>query len=260
MILAGLAAFAASLAAGDYQKANDLFQKEQFGEASEALNRALQQDPTYIPAWTLRGRMAMAFNRFDIARAAFLKAVQLDASSPHAQFMLGFFYYVDNDFTRAVPALETAARLNPADARALLYLAMSNEGLAKPELALDLYQKTIALEAQLHKPSPETHTAYGRLLFSLGRMDESATQVARVLDLDPKSRDGHYERGRIAFERGDAAGAVADGEKALGQPGKGTTDRQIQFLLARAYAKLGRSEDAAAHRKLFEQLPMTLRR
>jgi Flp pilus assembly protein TadD len=260
MILAGFVAFAASLATGDYQKANDLFQKQQFGAASEALNRALQQDPTYVPAWTLRGKMAMAFNRFDIARAAFLKAVSLEPSSAHAQFMLGFFYYVDNDFTKAVPALETAARLNPADARPLLYLAMSNEGLAHPELALTLYEKTIALETQLGKPNPETHTAYGRLLFSLGRMDESALQVARVLELDAKSRDGHYERGRLAFESGDAAAAVANGETALGEPGTGTTDRQIHFLLARAYAKLGRKEEAAAHRRLFEQSPMTLRR
>ena len=260
MILAGLALLAASLATGDYQIASNAFRKQQFGEASEALNRALKQDPTFVPAWILRGRMALAFNQFDIARAAFLRAVSLDSSSANTQFMLGFFYYVDNDFSNAVPALEKAAQLNPADATALLYMAMSVEGLANPELALTLYQKTVALEKSLGKPNPETHTAYGRLLFSLGRMEESAIQAARVLELDPNSRDGHYERGRIALERGEAMAAVADGERALGEPGTGTTDRQIHFLLARACAKAGRNEEAAAHRRQFEQLPMTLRR
>ena len=139
----------------------------------------------------------MAFNRFDIARAAFLKAVDLEPASAYAQFMLGFFYSFDNDFAKAAAPLETVSRLDPKDPRAFFYLALTEEGLARPDLALPLYQKTIVLETEAGKPNAETYTAYGRLLFSLGRYDESAAQVSRVLELDPKSRDGHYERGRL---------------------------------------------------------------
>ncbi|MGH9664220.1 MAG: tetratricopeptide repeat protein, partial [Bryobacteraceae bacterium] len=171
-----------------------------------------------------------------------------------------FFYYFDNDFIRAVPPLEAAARLDPKDPRPVRYLAMSQEGLAHPDLALTLYQKTIELETHSGKPDPETHTAYGRLLFILGRYDESAQQVARVLELDPNSRDGHYELGRLAFRKGDFTAAAAAGEAALKERGPGTTDREIHFLLARAYLRLGKKELAELHRKQFEASPPTLRR
>lgn len=260
MSLFVMAALLSSLASENYERANQLFQRQQFAEAADALDLALKEDPNYVPAWTLRGKIAMAFDRFDMARAAFTKAVRLDPNSAYAQFMLGFFHYVDNDFTKAVAPLETAARLNPKDPRALLYLAMSHEGLAHTDLALSLYQKTIALETASGKPGAETHTAYGRLLFSLGRYDESAEQVARVLAIDPGSRDGHYEQGRLLFEKGEFVAAAAEGEKALEARGAGTTDRQIHFLLARAYARAGNRELADAHREKFEASPMTLRR
>ncbi len=244
----------------DYRQANLLFQQQKFTEAAESLDRSLKEDPTYVAAWTLRGKIAMAFNRFDIAREAFIKAVKLAPQSEYSHFMLGFFYYVDNDFVKAVPALQAASQLDPKNPQPQLYLAMSQEGLAKPELAVASYLRTIQLEAAAGKPNPDTHVAYGRLLLTLGRREESAEQVAQVLRLDPDSRDGHYELGRLSFEKGEFAEAAKEGEYALRQKGSGTTDRQIHFLLSRAYSKAGEKQLAALHRKQFEASPATLRR
>jgi Tfp pilus assembly protein PilF len=249
-----------SLGQQQYERANDLFGRQQFSEAAKALDLAIKEDPSFVPAWTLRGKIAMAFDRFDFARAAFERAVHLDPKSANAQFMLGFFYYVDNDFSRALAPLERAFQLDPNDPRALLYLALSQEGLAHSDLAAPLYLKTIKLETKLGRPSAETHTAYGRLLFTLGRDEESAQQVALVLQLNPESRDGNYEAGRLAFEKGDFGKAADAGEKALRQPGAGTLDRQIHFLLTRAYSKLGNVTLAELHRRAFESSPPTLRR
>jgi len=260
MMFAATLLLAAAIAPENYERANKLFTQRQFTQAGEALDLAIQENPNFVPAWTLRGKLAMAYDRFDVAKAAFLRAVHLDPNSAHAQFMLGFFYYVDNDFSNAVPALESALRLNPNDSRALLYLALSEDGLARPALAVSLYEKTIELETKTGQPNPETHTAYGRLLFTLDRNEESAQQVAEVLRLDPHSRDGHYESGRLAFAKGDFEKAALEGEKALTEPGSGTLDRQIHFLLTRAYSKLGNHALAKLHRKEFEASPPTLRR
>jgi tetratricopeptide (TPR) repeat protein len=243
-----------------YKWANEFFQQQRFAEAGEALDHSLQEDPNYVPALTLRGKLAMAFNHFDAARQAFERAAELAPESSYAQFMLGFFHYVDNDFVKAIPALEKASSLDPADTRAVFYLAMSQEGLARPDLAAALYEKAITLETRQGKSNPETHTAYGRLLFSLGRFEESEQQVARVLAIDPASRDGHYERGRLRFESGAFEQAAVEGEKALAAVGIGTTDRQIHFLLVRVYSRLGKKELAELHRMKFEISPPTLRR
>jgi tetratricopeptide (TPR) repeat protein len=250
----------ASSAVDQYNRANALFQQRRFTEAGEAIERALEADPRYVPALTLRGKLAMALERNTVARESFEKAAGLAPDSAYAQFMLGFFYYLENDFRKSVPALERASRLNPADPRAVLYLALSQEGLAQPDLAIPLYRKAMELETRAGKADPETYTAYGRLLFALGRFEESARQVERVLELNPRSRDGHYERARLMLEARKFAEAAEEGEKALRSPPPGATERQIHFVLARAYAQLGRQDLYELHRRKLEESPASLRR
>jgi tetratricopeptide (TPR) repeat protein len=102
--------------------------------------------------------------------------------------------------------------------------------------------------------------AYARLLFAQGDLEGSAKQIARALQLDANSRDAHYELGRIHFENADWNKAADEGEKAFRLPGVGTTDRQIHYLLARAYAKSGNREAADKHLALFKASGASLRR
>jgi tetratricopeptide (TPR) repeat protein len=257
-LLSVLLFLAANDGSSDYRQANELFQTGRFVEAGQALDRALTANPNLVPALTLRGKLAMAFNRFDDAREAFTKAVKLEPDSAYTNFLLGFFFYVDNDFKQAIAPLQRALRLNPSDARAAFYLALTYEGLAQPDTAIESYERTLALEKA--KPSAETLTAYGRLLFTLGRYSDARVRIDRALQIDPKSRDAHYERGRLLFEQGKFAEAAAEGERALTIPGPGTLDRQIHFLLARAYKKAGNDAKAAHHLAAFKASPATLRR
>ena len=243
-----------------YDQANSLFQQRRFQEAEAALNASLRADPNLAPALTLKGKLAMGLNRFDVARECFEKAASIEPKSPYVQFLLGFFHYVDNDFVRAIPALERARSLKPDDARTHFYLALSQEGVANPTEATKLYLRTIELESAGGKPQADTHVAYGRLLFVQGDLNASAKQIARALQLDPNSRDAHYELGRIHFENAEWSKAADGGEIALRLPGVGTTDRQIHYLLTRAYAKSGNREAAGKHLALFKASGASLRR
>ncbi len=243
-----------------YNQANTLFQQQRFEEAEIALNSALGAAPTLVPALTLKGKLAMGLNRFDIARQCFEKAASLEPASAYVQFLLGFFHYVDNDFAKAIPALEKARDLNPDDSRSYFYLALSYEGTANIEEAQKLYLHTIDLEHEQKKPLADTHVAYGRLLFAQGDIQASEKQIAIALDLAPESRDAHYEQGRIHFERSEWRKAIEEGQKAFALPGVGTTDRQIHFLLARGYAKTGNTELAARHLAAFHESGASLRR
>ena len=253
-----VAALLASAAVLNYQRANELFSKGRYEEAGKALDQSLREDPNMVPALTLKGKLAMGLNRFDEAREALTKAAALEPASSYVQFLLGFFHYVDNDFRKALPPLQTAARLDAQDARATFYLALTYEGLAQPDAALGWYDRTLAL--QKDHPSADTFTAYGRLLFTLGRYAESRQRIDRALQLDPNSRDAHYELGRLLFEDGKFAEAAAQGERALAIPGVGTLDRQIHFLLARAYRKTGEGAKADDHLAKFKASGVSLRR
>lgn len=250
----------AAAASGHYDRANSYFGQQRFAEADAELSEALREDPNLVPALTLRGKLAMALNRFDEARDALRRAAALEPKSAYVQFLLGFFYYVDNDFRKAIPPLELARQLNPKDPRVAFYLALSEEGLGAAEKAVLLYETTIDLEKSAGHPTADVHVAYARLLFSLGRYEGAQAQITVALGLDPKSRDAHYEQGRLWFEGGQFGKAAEQGEQALVIPGVGTLDRQIHFLLAKTYAKLNKKALADAHLAAFKASGVSLRR
>jgi Flp pilus assembly protein TadD len=64
----------------------------------------------------------------------------------------------------------------------------------------------------------------------------------------------------LRFERRDYASAIKHGRRALELPGVGTTERQIHYLLARAYGQAGQKELAEVHLTKFRAAQPTLRR
>src|SRR5215203_2423682 len=116
-----------------YQKADALFQKQQFDQSLAAIEEALQLNPKLVPALTLKARLAMAANRFDVAIVCLRQAVEIEPDSAGNQFLLGFALYVENDFVRALEPLERASKLIPGDARTSFYLALTLEGLGRSD-------------------------------------------------------------------------------------------------------------------------------
>ena len=167
--------------------------------------------------------------------------------------MLGFFFYVANDFAQALPALTKAVTLDRSDANSVFYLAMTQEAMSHPTR-----KPCGSTQGRLHcksAPAVRTPTLIRRTrAYSLHWVASTKARgrSRRVLQIDPTSRDGHYEQGRLYFDAGRYADAAYEGGKAPQSKGLGTTDRQIHFLLTRAYTKMGDAARAEAHRKLFE--------
>jgi len=243
-----------------YQKAQALFQQQQLQPALAAVEEALKLQPDYAAALTLKARLALAAERYDVALACLTRAAALAPDDAATQFLLGFTRYVENDFKHALTALERARQLRPGDARTHFYLALTYEALAQTAEARAAYEQALKLEAPTSAAFADTAVAYARWLFTLGQLTESEKLIDRALQAESDSRDAHYEKGRLLFERHDYAAAAQHGERALTLSSVGTTDRQIHFLLAKAYAKTGQNELAAAHLAKFRALPAPLRR
>lgn len=235
------------------RKGNELLRAQRLEEAKREIDEALKENPRYVPALTLQGRLAMATGDNAGARSAFSRAAELAPESSAAQFLLGFFYYVENDFTRARAPLEKARKLG--DVRAPLFLALTLEGLALAAEAAPVYLEAVRIEEKSRTPAVEARVAYARFLFILGKREEAQAVIARALAANPRSREAHYEQARLHAEASDPAACVAQALEALSLPGEGVSDRQIHFLLARAYGLLGNSERAAYHKQRMEALP-----
>jgi len=246
-LLAAITAAAQSPGQGSYEKANSLFVAKNFAESQAAVEEALRLDPKLIPALTLKAKLAMASNRFDIARQSLERALAVDPNAAYAQFLYGLEAYMTNEMKLALPRFRRARQLAPSDPRAALYLGLVTESIGNPADALALYQEAVQLEKNAGQPQAETLLPGARLLMLMGRLEESEQWIRQTVKLAPKSRDAHFELARLLVKKGAAAQAATEGEMALGLSEGVVTDTAIHYLLIRAWQQAGNPERAAAH-------------
>ncbi len=232
-----------------YVKADKLFVAKRFPECLAALDESLTADPKLVPALTLKAKLAMTINRFDVARQSLDQALQVAPNSANIHFLYGLAAYLTNDLRAAQSRFETARKLNPADPRAAYYLGLTRESQGQPVEALKLYEQAARLEKP---PTIETLLAPARLLLLQGRFDETTQWINRALKAHPTSRDAHFEHARLLMKKGDPAAATQAAESAIQLSGE-TTDAQIHYLLIRAYQSNGQPQKAQAHTDALKQ-------
>ena len=243
-----------------YDNAKDALAKMQFSRADEEVDLALKADPNFVAALILKSRLALFAHRPDIARSCLIKAVAVEPSSESAQFFLGVFYYLQNDFSLAISPLEAARALSLKDPMPYFYLAMSKEALGDAPAALQLYEQAAALSPEKNPQAASILVAYGRLLYSLGKYDESLAQDDLAIAADSQSRDAFYEKAKGLEHQHKYQDAAENGERALTLPELGTSDSQIHFLLGNVYLKLNQPDLAKAHLEKFHAAPQTTQR
>jgi tetratricopeptide (TPR) repeat protein len=237
-----------------YQKGNALFIAHKFPESEAAIDEALRLDPKLVPALTLKAKLAMASNRFDMARRTLEQALAVDPNSGYAEFLYGMDAYVTSDLRLALPRFEKARHLSPADPRVALYLGFTSEALGQTEQALSYYEEAVRLEQSAGAPQAATFLAGSRLLLLMGRQEDCGRWIAQALKVEPGSRDGHFESARLLLIKGEAAQAAREGETALVLHGGDATDAQIHYLLIRAYRDSGSPAQAARHADILRLL------
>ena len=249
LILAVFAGLVLGQSAGRaaYDRANRLFEQRQYQECMNALDEALRLDPDLVPALTLRARLAMAINRYDVAKQSLERAISAEPSAWYPRFLYGFQLYQQNEMPAAIAALEKARDLNPRASEPALYLGLADEALGRTDQALSLYRRAVQLEDAAGKPHVETVLTLSHLLLLLGEFDECGRVIQHAAKVDPKSRDPHFEAGRLAMKLGNFAVAAREGEAALQLSSGDISDKQVHFLLTRAYRAMGRDAEAERH-------------
>lgn len=230
-----------------YQRANELFVKQRFSECKSALDEALRLDPKLAPALTLQAKLSLANNDFIAARASLERAIESAPANAYAHFLYGLQFFMQNDLQLAVAPLERARKLNPRDPRAPLYLGLTLESLGKNDEASSLYADAIRLEEAAGQLQASTLLIAARLLLLSERTEEGGALIQRAVKLEPASRDARFELARLLLSRKDAVGAAREAEAALRLEGGETGERQIRYLLVRAYQAAGQEAMAARH-------------
>ena len=235
-----------------YENAKKDYAQRKFSEADNEVNIALHESPYMVPALVLKSRLATFAHRPDVAKSCLITAITVDPQSEEAQFYLGLFYYMQNEFKLAISPLQTAQTLSPKSSLPVFYLAMTHQALGDDNNALELYQQAEDLSPGSSPQSAEILVAYGRLLLSLGRTQDSIDKDRRAIERDPDSRDAHYELAKGLEQEGDFRNAALEGEQALKLPELDTRDADIHYILATVYRKLNEPAVARQHLEKFQ--------
>ena len=193
-------------------------------------------------AWLEFVRPGRAFPR---ARAAALRAIELDPELAEAHASLGFVQLLyDRAWTDAERAFRRAIELNPSYPTAHQFYS----DLLKAEGRFDEAEAQVRRALELDPLSLSINTALGHVLYLARRYDEAIRQYRRALDLDPGFALAHLWFGRPYLEKGAYDRAIREIRIAVRLSKESTMSLAV---LGHAYASAGRPREA---RRVLERL------
>jgi len=214
--------------------------------------RALELDPTYAPAWAgvagchhtraARG-MAPPAEACAQARAAALRALELDDSLAEAYAVLGGVQSYERDLPGAVRSLQKAIELNPGLTPAYHVLGRIYYCTGHHAEAQEAMLKAVSLDPL----SMILHTAVGDAYYYAREYEKSVDYYRKAIRLDPRFDGAHTDLARSleALGRFDEARVEYEAGRQLGGTVAGPS-----FGLAHLEASAGNV--AAARRMLAE--------
>ncbi len=196
--------------------------RESLTQAVEFFNQAVAKDPKFALAYSGLAESYVLFPNYSVApplevmpkaKAAALRAIELDDSLAQTHVALGIYYSL---FAWNLPAAEKefrrAIELDPNYATAhqqyaiecLSIMGRFDEAIAAGKRAEELDPFSLIIGADL-----------GNVLTNARRYDEAIAQMKKVIALDENFTVGHWYLGRAYHANGQYAEAVAAYRKAL---------------------------------------------
>jgi tetratricopeptide (TPR) repeat protein len=183
-----------------------------------------------VPSWEVMPK----------AKAAALRAVEIDVDNAEAHTTLGFIsFWYDWDFQVAERQHQRALGLNPNSVEAHCNYAhlLSNTGRYAQALA------QIKIATELDPLFSLTGALEGQFLFVAGRFDESVDRLNKTIALNPNFWLSHLFLSAVYTEKGMYDEAIAAGTKAKALSGGNT---EAVALIGCAFAKSGETKKARA--------------
>jgi TolB-like protein/Tfp pilus assembly protein PilF len=229
---------------------------ENLRQAIAFYEQAIARDPNYALAYAA---MAEAYvllpfyagmaqgEVFPKAKAAALKALQLDDKLAGAHTGLAWALCYDLDMVGSISEFQRAIALNPNYATAhqwygrhpLAALGRLDEAIAEGKRAIELDPLSPIINADL-----------GYTLINARRYDEAIAQLRKTLEFDPTFYYAHYTLAMALQLKGDVPAAIAEYTKAQ----QLNDDLRVQVLLANIKALSGDKEAAVRMLAELEEL------
>ncbi|PWT94519.1 MAG: hypothetical protein C5B55_02580 [Blastocatellia bacterium] len=227
---------------------------ESLKQAVDYFNQAIEKDPNYALAFAGLAETYVLFPVYTIAspkdsmpqaKAAALRALELDNSVAEAHTALGYYFmHFEFDPAAAEKEFRRAIELNPSYARAYQWLAFDVFMITKR------FDEAVSMSKRAEELDPLSKVVSAdaaNILYFARRHDESIAQINRALMLDSNFAYARYILGNNYLVKGQYTEAIAEYRKSLAA----NDDPYVKALMVRALAKSGQRSEAL---RLFDEL------
>jgi tetratricopeptide (TPR) repeat protein len=172
-----------------------------------------------------------------------------DPDAPFAYALLGQCFVSLKQYSQAIPMLRKAVQMRPDMTITHFHLAGAFLETKDFDEAAEEFEIVVARMPAFEEAHQMLETAYAQA----GRIPEAIKECEKVLDSDPDDYGTNLLLGRLLVRAGDPAAALPRLKKAASLQPKASEPR---LILADAYAKLGRNDDAERERSVGKRLAM----
>ncbi|MHC4067499.1 MAG: tetratricopeptide repeat protein [Planctomycetota bacterium] len=194
-------------------------------QAEQSYRRALEHQPTFVPALIRLAQLRLLQNRLEEAETLLQRALQESPGSVAAVATLGEVALAGRRFEAAVEYLNNALRAVPSANRLHYPLAMAYRGLGKLDMArqhlaqrgeVGLKPKDPLVDGLAERVQGErVHLLRGQRAFRAGRYQEAAQAFAEAVAAQPESVRARINFGSALASSGNRSGAIAQYRTAL---------------------------------------------
>ena len=197
-------------------------EREDFTTMIAYLERSLQSDPSFAPAWALlsvaQAKLAGDHSdtaqeqskNYQYARRSARQALALDDKLPEAHTAMGrVLFSADRNWDGALLETRRALMLDPGNANALYWMGNVLFATGKVDQAVEYYERSIAKDPL----NPHVYSNLGAARLAAGQYAAAEDAYRKVLDLNPNETGIHSSVGTLMLLSSRASEALAEFER-----------------------------------------------
>ena len=185
------------------QLAVGYYEQRQMAEALDDIKRALQADPNFADAYSMRGLIYMDMGENRLAEESFLQAIRLAPNDPNFSNNYGWFLCQNGRERQSIAYFEAALKNRAYQSPAK---ALNNAGNCSLKFGDKAAAERYFSQAFQHEPgNPLTNTSLARLYFERGDYERARFYIGRVMKADVMTAEVLWLAIRIERKLGDRA-------------------------------------------------------